>query len=37
LLGHFSSKYEALDNFLAEAQELFPNTQLAIEGATYLT
>jgi ribonuclease Z len=36
LLGHFSSKYEALDDFLTEAQELFPNTQLAIEGATYL-
>ncbi len=36
LLGHFSSKYESLDEFLTEAQELFPNTQLALEGATYI-
>ncbi len=35
LIGHFSSKYEKLDNFLAEAQEVFPDTHLAIEGATY--
>ncbi len=35
LLGHFSSKYEVLDEFLAEAKEIFPNTQLAIEGTTY--
>jgi ribonuclease Z len=36
LLGHFSSKYEVLDEFLTEAKEVFPNTQLAIEGATYI-
>jgi ribonuclease Z len=36
LLGHFSSKYEVLDEFLAQAEEVFPNTQLAIEGATYM-
>jgi len=36
LIGHFSSKYELLDDFLAEAQSVFPNTQLAIEGTTYL-
>jgi ribonuclease Z len=36
LLGHFSSKYEVLDEFLSEAKEVFPNTQLAIEGATYM-
>ncbi len=35
LLGHFSSKYEVLDEFLAEAKEIFSNTQLAIEGCTY--
>jgi len=35
LLGHFSSKYDVLDEFLNEAIEVFPNTQLAIEGATY--
>jgi len=35
LIGHFSSKYEALDEFLKEASEIFPKTQLAIEGVTY--
>lgn len=35
LLGHFSSKYEKLDEFLKEAQEIFPDTHLAIEGVTY--
>ncbi len=35
LIGHFSSKYELLDNFLTETQEVFPNTQLALEGVTY--
>ena len=36
LLGHFSSKYEELDGFLSEAKEVFPNTDLAIEGVTYV-
>lgn len=35
LIGHFSSKYELLDPFLHEAQAIFPNTQLALEGVTY--
>lgn len=35
LIGHFSSKYDKLDQFEIEAKEVFPNTQLAIEGATY--
>jgi ribonuclease Z len=35
LIGHFSSKYEKLDEFLSEAQDVFPNTELAIEGVTY--
>jgi ribonuclease Z len=35
LIGHFSSKYEMLDEFLAETQAVFPNTQLALEGVTY--
>lgn len=35
LLGHFSSKYDKLDEFLTEAQAVFPNTDLAIEGVTY--
>lgn len=36
LIGHFSSKYEELDEFLAETSRLFPETQLALEGVTYL-
>jgi ribonuclease Z len=35
LIGHFSSKYEKLDQFLTEAREVFENTDLAIEGVTY--
>jgi ribonuclease Z len=36
LLGHFSSKYEQLEAFLAEACPIFENTELAIEGTTFL-
>lgn len=36
LIGHFSSKYEQLDQFLEEAKEVFPCTDLAIEGVTYM-
>lgn len=36
LIGHFSSKYENLDPLLEEARKVFPNTDLAIEGVTYL-
>jgi len=35
LIGHFSSKYEGLDEFLAETIEVFPKTELAIEGVSY--
>ncbi|HVG14391.1 MAG TPA: ribonuclease Z [Chitinophagaceae bacterium] len=35
LIGHFSSKYSTLDAFADEAREIFPNTELAIEGITY--
>lgn len=35
LIGHFSSKYEHLDEFLAETKSVFYNTDLAIEGVTY--
>ena len=35
LIGHFSSKYEKLEEFEREAREIFPNTELAIEGVTY--
>jgi ribonuclease Z len=35
IIGHFSSKYELLDEFEKEAREIFLNTELAIEGVTY--
>ena len=35
LIGHFSSKYEMLDEFLVEASEVFENTELALEGVCY--
>jgi ribonuclease Z len=35
LLGHFSSKYDTLEEFEQEAREVFPNTELALEGVTY--
>ncbi|HEV3324791.1 MAG TPA: ribonuclease Z [Puia sp.] len=35
LIGHFSSKYEKLHAFEQEAREVFPNTELAVEGVTY--
>ena len=35
LIGHFSSKYDVLDEFEVEAKEIFPNTELAIEGVAY--
>ena len=36
LIGHFSSTYETLDDFLTEAKGIFPNTQLALEGQTFI-
>lgn len=35
LIGHFSSKYNSLELFEQEAREIFPNTELAIEGSSY--
>jgi ribonuclease Z len=35
IIGHFSSKYEKLDEFEQQAREIFPNTELALEGVTY--
>jgi ribonuclease Z len=35
LIGHFSSKYELLDEFLSETSSIFKNTELALEGACY--
>ncbi|MDB5223874.1 MAG: ribonuclease [Chitinophagaceae bacterium] len=36
LLGHFSSMYESLDDFKTEACSVFENTELAIEGCSYM-
>lgn len=36
LIGHFSSKYESLDEFLNETKEIFENTELALQGCCYL-
>ena len=35
LIGHFSSKYSTLEAFQQETREVFPNTELAMEGMTY--
>ncbi|MES2850587.1 MAG: ribonuclease Z [Bacteroidota bacterium] len=35
LIGHFSAKYEVLDDFLTEACSVFPNTELALQGSCY--
>jgi ribonuclease Z len=35
LIGHFSSKYKDLSPFLEEAQSIFANTELALEGTTF--
>lgn len=36
IIGHFSSKYKALDLFETQSQSVFPNTELSKEGVTYL-
>lgn len=36
LVGHFSSKYASLMPFLEECRSIFPSTDLAEEGCTYL-
>jgi ribonuclease Z len=35
LIGHFSARYRELEPVLAEAQTIFSNTELAIEGNTF--
>lgn len=35
LIGHFSSKYDTLEEFEQEAREVFPDTELALEGVAY--
>jgi len=35
LIGHFSSKYDTLEEFEMEAKEVFENSELALEGVAY--
>jgi len=35
LIGHFSSRYKTLQMLLDEAQSVFENTELAVEGRTF--
>jgi ribonuclease Z len=36
LIGHFSARYKTLNELLDEAQSVFPNTELAVEGKTFV-
>ncbi|MFN4286483.1 MAG: ribonuclease Z [Lacibacter sp.] len=36
LIGHFSAKFEDLAPFEEEAKAVFPNSEVAVEGTTYL-
>ncbi len=35
LLGHFSARYRELDELLEEAKNIFPETELALDGVTH--
>lgn len=35
IIGHFSARYRDLEPMLKEAQNIFPNTLLAVEGQTF--
>jgi len=36
MIGHFSARYKVLDELLEEASSVFANTELAIEGKTFV-
>ncbi len=36
LIGHFSARYKTLMELLDEASSVFPNTELALEGRTFI-
>ena len=36
IIGHYSARYEDLEPMLAECKEVFPNTELAREGRSYI-
>lgn len=35
IIGHFSHRYKSLDELLAQAQEVFPNTEIVHDGAIF--
>jgi len=35
IIGHFSSKYETLEEYLSETASVFENTELALEGSCF--
>ena len=35
ILGHYSTRYRSIERFREEAQEIFPNTQLADDGKVF--
>lgn len=36
IIGHFSARYKTLDELLTEARSVFPATELAVEGKTFI-
>ena len=36
IIGHFSSRYKSVEPFLEEARTVFPNTEDAVDGKTYI-
>lgn len=36
IIGHFSSRYKSIEPFLEEAYTIFPNTEAAVDGKTYI-
>jgi ribonuclease Z len=36
LIGHFSARYKTLNELLEEARSVFPDTELAVEGKTFV-
>lgn len=37
IIGHFSARYRSLETLLSEARAIFPQTELAVEGKTFVT
>ena len=35
IIGHYSNRYDKLDDLLSETREVFPNTEIAIDGKAF--